>query len=225
MGPELPFGDLSDDKELSLDSGSPEHIETPSMSIDETDGSLHLLLGEPSEKGSYMRPTSVINHLQGLIYVPLSKLLTLSGSSPAGVPQDCGNREIRGDAFANSSGFSLEVDLICDQGERNETGFTCFLCSSEGEGLKHQLTITPAYAQSIVGRLDVTSNSLMELSAIPFLSHTPRAAAFRSSADHILRGDQNSVEDMLCSLVTEGELDFSFLCEPDLWAAGDPFTA
>lgn len=91
------------------------------------------------------------------------------------------------------------------------------------QAIPYQL-LTHSTTESIVGRLDVTSDSLMELSAIPFLSHTPRAAAFRPSADHILRGDQNSVEDMLCSLVTEGELDFSFLCEPDLWAAGDPST-
>lgn len=79
--------------------------------------------------------------------------------------------------------------------------------------------VTHSATGPIICRLDPTPDTLMELSAIPFMSHTPRA-----TADYSLDGDPECVEDMLCSLVTEGKLDFSFLREPDLWVTDDPFT-
>lgn len=84
--------------------------------------------------------------------------------------------------------------------------------------------VTHSATEPIICRLDPTPDTLMELSAIPFLSHTPRATAFQPSADYNPEGDPESVEDMLCSLVTEGKLDFSFLREPDLWVTDDLFT-
>lgn len=91
------------------------------------------------------------------------------------------------------------------------------------QGILYPL-LTHSTTEPIIGHLHATPDPLMELSAIPFLSHTPPTTALQPSADYILEGDQKSVEDMLCSLVTEGKLDFSFLSESGQWVANDPFT-
>lgn len=57
-GLELSFGVSSDDEKLGVNNDFSEHVETPGMSVDESDDLLHLLSGEPSEKGSYMRRAS-----------------------------------------------------------------------------------------------------------------------------------------------------------------------
>ncbi|KAI6121291.1 hypothetical protein F5141DRAFT_1089224 [Pisolithus sp. B1] len=57
-GLELPFSVSSDDEKLGLDNDFSEHIETLGMFVDESDDLLHVLSGEPSEKGPYMRSAS-----------------------------------------------------------------------------------------------------------------------------------------------------------------------
>lgn len=57
-GLEISFNVSSDDEKLGLNNDFSEYIETPGMSVDESDDLLHLLSGEPSEIGSYMRRAS-----------------------------------------------------------------------------------------------------------------------------------------------------------------------
>lgn len=66
-------------------------------------------------------------------------------------------------------------------------------------------------------RLDFSSDMLSELSAIPFLFRTPSAVLHDTMTDYRDVDDWSMVEDELGRLVSDGNLDFSFLDDP--WLA------
>lgn len=65
-------------------------------------------------------------------------------------------------------------------------------------------------------RLDFLPDTLSELSAIPFLFHTPPSVPPDNTVSHRTVADWTLVEDGLGRLVNDGKLDFSFLDVPHL---------
>ncbi|KAF9220308.1 hypothetical protein BS17DRAFT_346209 [Gyrodon lividus] len=122
--------------------------------------------------------------------------------------------------------FNNPSPPICNQGQGKLSNFTCILCSSKSvKGTQDSIlfdsdttasfTMDPLFVRPAFARLDLFSDTLMELSAIPFLFRTP--SAIDNSFGHQITADNwVTIEDELGGLVTEDKLDCSHLGSPDL---------
>ncbi|KAG9315695.1 hypothetical protein JVU11DRAFT_3342 [Chiua virens] len=112
---------------------------------------------------------------------------------------------------------------VCNQGQGEQSSFTCILCSENGipDDVQSESDATSNLDRGELftssPRFDFLPETLSELSAIPFLFRTPSIVLFPDNAvSHQIVDNWTSVEDELGRLVNDGTLDFSFLDAPHL---------